>query len=408
MLRLDAEPKKTRMRLLHRCCCATRRTAPGESQATSTASQGRQEDIRPARTDFGTPEQELIHQHKTRKTVLWTPPPIEAGPVPSLGLQSNTPEPVLRHRRQSRKSVISTPLATSTVKEAGTELASILAMFDKSLECLMEDFSGGKEPNGLGIVREPSALAPPQFEYISESRKPTALGPAWVLPAELRTGYTKTGRLSAFCAGEQHNWPPNAPMFLIESGDQRVVRAGAHGGLEIFWVGQGTGWGVRTRSPLAPGEFVCEYAGEVLNDSDAEAKCSSTVGRDAYLFDLTTPSYWDFLNARRPAGSEGEDPQAFVIDAFAFGNVGRLLNHACGPSSGANIIPVFAFTEDDVGAPLDARLPRVAFFANRAVNVGEELRYDYGTRPGDVVDPNGTARALVCHCGSSTCRGRVY
>merc|ERR1719261_1778761 len=98
---------------------------------------------------------------------------------------------------------------------------------------------------------------------------------------------------------------------------------------------------------MAAGEFVCEYTGEILRDADVEAPCPSSTGRDAYLFDLTTARICRACGAlpvEDPRMPLDDDDPMFVIDAFAYGNVGRFINHACGPSSAANISPVFVFT----------------------------------------------------------------
>lgn len=256
------------------------------------------------------------------------------------------------------------------------------------------------------------APPPPLFRYLPTSILPPAAaasGRAWgvrsLADPSLPSPYTAQGHLRALAAGALP-----LPLAVLERGPQRVVRAGVQTGLEVFWVGAATGWGVRTLEALEPGQFVCEYAGEVLPDVEAEERCLSPPGRDAYLFNLTTPAQCRLLGAAVPAqpGAEAEDEPAFVVDAFACGNVGRFINHACGPSMAANVVPVFVFAEDAPGALPDARLPRVALFATRRVAAGEELRYDYDMQPGEVGSVDGTDRSLACHCGSSACRGWVY
>lgn len=251
------------------------------------------------------------------------------------------------------------------------------------------------------------------FTYIFRNDCPSdaathSCGSPWLLPSSTGANkpvYTTDGRLHCNASAGR------ALRAFVEQGPERVVRAGPKPGLlEVFEVDDEVGLGVRTRLPMAPWEFVCEYAGEVLSDSEVEARCC-VPGRDAYLFDLTTVDHWRTLGAQ-PTGSKREffkaGEPAFVIDAFAKGNVGRFLNHACGPAWQANVTPVFIFTEDVPGEALDARLPRVAFFTNRAVAAGEELRYDYDMQPGDVDDMDGNARCLLCCCGSILCRGRIY
>lgn len=201
------------------------------------------------------------------------------------------------------------------------------------------------------------------------------------------------------------------PTFVVERGAQRVVRAGPRRGLEVVWIEDATGWGVRTSEALAPGDFVCEYAGELLHGAEVDARCYKPPGRDAYLFDLATqaqciasgayPAAVDATAAvdaaeaaadvaeAKPGGEaahseavDDDDEPAFVIDAFAYGNVGRFVNHACGPSLLANITQVFVYTEDAPNAPIDARLPRVAFFYEPAHSCWRriEIRLWHATR----------------------------
>merc|ERR1712146_289940 len=108
------------------------------------------------------------------------------------------------------------------------------------------------------------------------------------------------------------------------------------------------------------------------------------------------------------SGSLADDCPIFVIDAFVRGSVARFVNHACGPSTRANLSPIFVFTKDLDAPQFDARLPRVALFANRAITAGEELSYDYAMQPGDVSDMDGSYRSLACHCGSQVCRKWIY
>lgn len=249
----------------------------------------------------------------------------------------------------------------------------------------------------------------PEIEYVTTSVLPTGRGPAWSVPNALAFGspYDEHDRLLALRCGQR------PPVAVFECGLQpRVVRAGPRKCLEVYWCGPVEGWGVRALDPLELGEFVCEYAGEIVLDGEAERRClepEAPEGRDAYLFNLTTPGQCQQFGAT-PVGVHpiAEDDPIFVIDAFHCGNIGRFINHACGPSSLANITPVFVFAEDVADVAIDARLPRVCFFANRPVGRGEELRYDYDMRPDEVGNLDGSSRVLPCYCRSEVCRGRIY
>jgi len=256
------------------------------------------------------------------------------------------------------------------------------------------------------------APSPPQFTYVRTSIAPSASAAIdiaeWCLAGRLTRRslpYTVAGHLRALKVGEA----PSTAIF--ESKADRVVRSGIQANLEVFWLDELTGWTVRTLERLECGQFVCEYAGEVLTDLEAEARCSSPEGRDAYLFNLTSPAQCLNLGAQPSAGSLSKlshmEP-TFVIDAFAFGNVGRFLNHACGPSTASNVTSMFVFVEEKPEAPVNLLLPRVAFFANRRIEPGEELRYDYDMQLGEVSGLDGGGRSLTCRCRSEVCRGRIY
>merc|ERR1711879_443136 len=144
----------------------------------------------------------------------------------------------------------------------------------------------------------------------------------WTVSPKVSYDYVANGILRALV--ECADGMKSMPLAIFECGEQRVVRAGVSVGLEVFWIDTGTGWGVRALERLQPGQFTCEYAGEVLSDLEAEARCLKPEGRDAYLFDLATPSQCRSLGVQsvrhcQQAFSNGSEPM-FVIDAFAKGN----------------------------------------------------------------------------------------
>lgn len=54
----------------------------------------------------------------------------------------------------------------------------------------------------------------------------------------------------------------------------RVLQKGVHLKLEVF-ISPHKGWGVRAAEAISRGTFVCEYVGEVLNDSEANKRGKS-------------------------------------------------------------------------------------------------------------------------------------
>ncbi|KAF4747663.1 Histone-lysine N-methyltransferase ehmt2, partial [Perkinsus olseni] len=166
--------------------------------------------------------------------------------------------------------------------------------------------------------------------------------------------------------------------------------------------GRDRGWGVRSVEPIKAGAFICEYAGELLPESVAEARGKEL--SDNYLFDLArhgAGKTWKVGagGAQPPrkkrstlagdreveTGSNGETFQCsssedddsvvsicedvarnseFTIDAHYFGNVGRFVNHSCSP----NLVIQRVLVDTH-----DYRLPRLALFAETNIDSLVEL-----------------------------------
>lgn len=175
----------------------------------------------------------------------------------------------------------------------------------------------------------------------------------------------------------------NSSCQCKDSCQNRVLQKGVHLKLEVF-KSRHKGWGVRAAEAISRGAFVCEYVGEILNDSEANERgerydqvgCSYLYNIDAHL---------DVIGARSVS-------KPYVIDATTYGNVARFINHSCDP----NLINYEVLVDS-----MDCQLAHIGFFAKRDIAIGEELAYDYryNLLPG---------KGCPCHCGASSCRGRLY
>ena len=94
------------------------------------------------------------------------------------------------------------------------------------------------------------------------------------------------------------------------------------------------GIGLFTKVPIKKGDCIIEYVGEVINDAEANRRG----GR--YLFQTSKNRHVD-----------GTDRK----------NTARYINHSCRPNCEVDIIK-----------------GRIFVYAKRAIEVGEELNYDYG------------------------------
>jgi uncharacterized protein len=155
--------------------------------------------------------------------------------------------------------------------------------------------------------------------------------------------------------------PPSAGAASAAPRDARRVqtrRSGVHGK------------GVFALQPLAAGETVLEYTGEVISWPEA-------LRRHPHDPDQPNHTFYFHLDEKH------------VIDGNVGGNSSRWINHSCKPNCEA---------EDDEG--------RVFIKTLRNIDAGEELFFDYGL----IIDARHTKKLLAdypCWCGAKKCRGTL-
>lgn len=247
----------------------------------------------------------------------------------------------------------------------------------------------------------------------------------------------------------------------------RVIQRGLGFRLQIYRTANNCGWGVRALEPIPKGSFVIAYTGEIITDEEADRRglLYDFIGR-TYLFDIdgeisdgeedsdsentpnqsqesfpdvlvdlsgfgrrgisrgsstpsliseqtsTGPSESCFhftpssgkkrdrasgkLSRRNSSRHDLESEFRLTIDAFHYGNVSRFFNHSCDPN--LMVWPCFVETHDP-------RRHELAFFANRDIDVGEPLSFDY--TGGKVLTGSEGITYIECLCGSRNCRSTV-
>jgi [histone H4]-lysine20 N-methyltransferase SETD8 len=135
------------------------------------------------------------------------------------------------------------------------------------------------------------------------------------------------------------------------------VLSGTTDGLEVRDFGK-KGRGVVTTREFHKGEFVVEYAGELIDNKEAKRR------EEEYSQDDSIGCYmFKFKYLDRP----------FWIDATAeSGKLGRLVNHG----QPGNLAPQITVIDG---------LPRLLLYAREDISKGEELSYDYGEWRKDVI-----------------------
>jgi uncharacterized protein len=155
--------------------------------------------------------------------------------------------------------------------------------------------------------------------------------------------------------------PLAAAVAPAPHGDTRRIqtrRSGVHGK------------GVFAVQPLAEGETLIEYGGEVITWKEALRR---------HPHDPTDPNHTFYFHI----------DDKHVIDGKQGGNSSRWINHSCKPNCEA---------DEDGG--------RVFIKALRNIEPGEELFYDYGL----IIDAKYTKKLLAeypCWCGAKKCRGTL-
>ncbi len=154
--------------------------------------------------------------------------------------------------------------------------------------------------------------------------------------------------------------PDAAPSAKSNGGGRRlqVRKSGVHGR------------GVFALQPIATGQRVIEYVGEVISWDEAIRR---------HPHDPTQPDHTFYFHL----------DDARVIDGLVGGNSSRWINHACAPNLEA----------DDSGG-------RVFLRALHVIMPGEELFFDYGL----VIDERRTPalkKRFACCCSAPDCRGTM-
>ncbi|XVF10915.1 hypothetical protein REPUB_Repub07fG0224600 [Reevesia pubescens] len=179
----------------------------------------------------------------------------------------------------------------------------------------------------------------------------------------------------------------------------RVSQCGIKFQLEIFKT-ESRSWGVRSLNSIPFRSFICEYAGELLEDKEAEEKTWS----DEYLLDIknnySDSSFWDDLSTLMPDAHSSfyqvVQNSGFTIDAVRYGNIGRFVNHSCSPN---------LYAQNVLYDHEDNRIPHIMLFAAENIPPLQELTYHYNYTIDEVRDENGDIKKKICYRGSSECTG---
>ncbi|XP_034664660.1 probable histone-lysine N-methyltransferase Mes-4 isoform X1 [Drosophila subobscura] len=130
------------------------------------------------------------------------------------------------------------------------------------------------------------------------------------------------------------------------------------------------GFGLVCREPIAEGDFVIEYVGEVINQEEFQRRMlEKQTARDENFY---------FLGLEKD----------FIIDAGPKGNLARFMNHSCEPNCTTQKWTVNCSH-------------RVGLFAIKDIPAETELTFNY------LWDDLLNDKKKACHCGSERCSGEI-
>ncbi|XP_050225202.1 histone-lysine N-methyltransferase, H3 lysine-9 specific SUVH5-like [Mercurialis annua] len=215
---------------------------------------------------------------------------------------------------------------------------------------ILNDISNGREKIPIPVVNKVDGERPLPFTYIADISDPE----------------DQNHSLSTVCDGPDRSIQLQLEVFKTVS----------------------KGWGLRSRSYIRAGTFICEYVGTIVESKESY----SSSGSDEYLFDAGD----DYDDRIRNTQAVHEKEWGFTIDAGEYGNVGRFINHSC--SSNLQVQNV-----------LDgSKFPHVMLYAKKDIAPQTELTYDYNCRLAEARYMNGSVKAKICMCKSVNCAGKFY
>lgn len=223
---------------------------------------------------------------------------------------------------------------------------------------------------------------PPHYKHIAQNQyfsRPRLDGELLICqcPSNGNCGESCMNRLTE-CLCHPKHCPCGDRCTNIYFGKRKAVKT------EVQWYGA-RGFGLKTLEPIKKGGFIDEYRGEVIDFNEAVRRI-----RDHYK---ETGNYY-FLMYDAPAGE--------MLDGGLKGNVTRFANHSCDPNC-----KVQKWLVCGTGEPLENEY-QVALFAERDIEAGEELTYDYGWSAfaaKAVSGESNSATPEICHCGAANCSG---
>lgn len=160
----------------------------------------------------------------------------------------------------------------------------------------------------------------------------------------------------------------------------RLIQFGPRNNLKIINCSNNKGMGLTTTCAIKTGNFVCEYAGEILSETEANLRYANNEKTNKMNYIFSINEYF------------GEKRIKTFIDPSMFGNIGRYINHSCEPN--CKVIPI----------RVNNIIPHLCIFAVKDIEENTELTFDYGDGSLGFEPLQSNRNKKECLCFSEKCR----
>ncbi|KAG8390213.1 hypothetical protein BUALT_Bualt01G0060500 [Buddleja alternifolia] len=243
--------------------------------------------------------------------------------------------------------------------------------------CVVGDVSEGRENMQISVMNGVDGEKPEIFSYITEVSYPEWFKEIHQSGCDCTNGCSSSIRCR--CSFKNRGEIPFTEKGAIigprpvvyECGPSckcppscmnRVTQHGPRIKFELFKT-ESRGWGVRSRSYISSGSFVCEFVGKLRQIKDKQ-KVDCGQGRFSGFVKLGSGKY----DASSAEGSSDRNETGFILDAKESGNVGRFIGYSSSPNL---LIQRVLYNHDD------ERMPHIMMFAAKNIPPMQELTCDY-------------------------------
>nr|XP_014101489.1 probable histone-lysine N-methyltransferase set-23 [Bactrocera oleae] len=161
----------------------------------------------------------------------------------------------------------------------------------------------------------------------------------------------------------------------------RLVQKGPRANLKIVHSHLFKSKGLISNEHIPKGAFICEYAGEIISRKEAHNRLKR--------YEQTLDNNYILFMKERIKERHEKSTITTIIDPTKRGNIGRYINHSCDPNCDVRSVRI------------DCPIPKIAIFAKRDINAGEELCFHYNGGDEFML----TTQGRICLCQSGNCTG---